>query len=173
MTFLHAVGSTLTGEIVPLHGTRETTALTFTDDIDGCDALKSIDLHLAANSQIASPATNLANKPLGLTTSLGHSLDSSRRTLLGSLAVELGYLTTLSAGRQTPGLIEKTKLNGFVAISLGSADLKDIAGTSLHNGHGHGNARFIENLRHTDLTAQYADNSTAGNIFIRSHCSNP
>jgi hypothetical protein len=173
MALFHAVGGTLTGEIMPLHGTRKTATLARADDIDGRNPLEGVNLDLTTDSQFASTATNFADEPLGLTASLGDKFHSSGGTLLGSLAVELRHLTTLGTSRQTPGLIEKTKLNGLIAITLGRADLKNIAGTSLHNGYGHDNTRFVENLRHTDLTAQYADNFTAGNIIFRSHCSNP
>ena len=102
-------------------------------------------------------AAELADESLRLATGLGEQLDAGRGTLLRALAVELGDVTTFTAAGQAAGLIEKAELHRFVAIPLLGADLKHVARARFDHRDRDHIARFVVNLRHPDLAAEYSD----------------
>ena len=72
---------TLTGEIVPLHDTSETTPLARTSHINPLDVRELINGDLSPDFQV-SFSTEFANEPLWLTSCLGNQLDASSSKLL-------------------------------------------------------------------------------------------
>src|SRR4051812_44019267 len=65
-------------------------------------------------------------------------------------------MTTFAAAGEPPGLIEKAELHGLVAVVLLGADLEHMTRAGLHNGDGDAQSRFVINLRHPDLAAEYS-----------------
>src|SRR6478672_7077526 len=118
MHLLDTVRRPLTGKIVALHRTRETTALGEARDIDGLHAFQHFNRDLAADLGFADRTTQFANESLRLTTSLIGGGNAGRGKLLRPLAFELGNVTTFTAARQATRLIEKAELHCFVAVAL-------------------------------------------------------
>src|SRR5207302_322292 len=84
-------------------------------------------------------------------------LDARGRTLFGALAVELGNMTSDTSIGQAARLIGEAQLDRFVAISLHGADLKHVARAGLDDRHRDHLPRFVVELRHPDLAAEYSN----------------
>src|SRR5205809_7077116 len=65
-------------------------------------------------------------------------------------------MTTFAATSEPPRLIEKAQLHGLVTVVLCRADLEHVTRAGLHNRHGDAKPRFVINLRHPDLAAEYS-----------------
>jgi hypothetical protein len=63
-------------------------------------------------------------------------------------------MASLSPARQTPRLILKTQLHGFVAVSFLTSNLQDVTWTSLNHGNGNNPTVFQINLCHPDFPAE-------------------
>ena len=66
-------------------------------------------------------------------------------------------MTTFTATGQAAGLIDKAQLDRFVAVASVGADLQHVARAGLDHRHRDHLARFVEDLRHPDLAAEYSD----------------
>src|SRR4029079_8797076 len=79
-----------------------------------------------------------------------------RAQLFGAIAFEFRNMTTFAATGQPPRLIETAKLDSFVAIALLRSHLEHVTRAGLHNGDGDAQPRFVIDLRHPDLAAEYS-----------------
>src|SRR5262249_30986459 len=91
-----------------------------------------------------------------LTASLISGLHAGRSQLLRTLAFELGNMTTFTAAGEASGLVEKAELHCVVAVALLAADLEHVTRARLHDRDGDAIPRFVINLRHPDLAAEYS-----------------
>ena len=118
---------------------------------------EGFDFDLAADGQIAGGTRDFADELLRLAVGLGQQFDAGRRSLLGAFAVELGNLTPVTAIGQAARLVGKAELHRFVAVPLLGADQKYVARARFDHRHRDHLARFVVNLRHPDLAAEYSD----------------
>ena len=145
-TFLHAVRGPLALEVVPLHDAREAAALGHAGDIDGLDAVEGFDGDVLADLGPPIGAAQLANESLRLAAGLRRAGSTPAGAAFGSLAFEIGNMTTFTAAGQAARLIEKAELDRFVAIALLGADLEHVTRAGLHDGDGDALSRFVVNL---------------------------
>src|SRR5262245_52438910 len=156
MDLLHTVRGPLSLEIVPLHGPAKAAAFREARDIDRFHAVEHADRHVLADLRFANGAAVLADESLRLAAGFVRQSDAGGHELLGSLAVELGNVTTLTATGQAAGLIEKAQLHRFVAIALRRANLEHATRARLNDGDGDAIPRRIVNLCDPDLAAEYS-----------------
>src|SRR6185369_16117586 len=102
-------------------------------------------------------AADLADESFWLAIGLREQLDACGRTLLGAFAFELGNMTADTSSRQTARLIGEAQLNGFITISFDGADLQNVARAGLDDRHRDHLPRFVVELRHPDLAAEYSN----------------
>src|SRR5262249_13194563 len=117
MHFLHAVRGTLTLEVVPLHRPLKALALARRSNVDRRHLLAAPDRPLLADRHLACRSAKLANKSLRLTIGFGGQLHPCLGSRFRTCAVELRYVTALTATGQTPRHIGKAKLHRLVTIS--------------------------------------------------------
>jgi hypothetical protein len=153
MHLLDAMRRTLAGEIVPLHDTSETTTFTCTSHIHPLDVRELINRDLSPDFKVSFP-TEFTNELLWLTPCLGNQLNARSSKLLGTLAIQLRNVTTLTATRQTTRLVLKTQLNGLIAISIFTANLQHMTRTRLDNRNRHCLPVLQVNLCHPDFAAE-------------------
>src|SRR5262245_29281684 len=156
MHLFHAVAGPLTLEIVALHCPRETAALRHASDVDGLHAFEHIDRDLPANFRFTGRTTQLANEPLGFAAGLIGRLHAGGGELLRAFAFELGNMATFTAAGEAPRLVEKAELHCVVAVVLPGANLEHMTRARLHDRDGDAGPRFVINLRHPDLAAEYS-----------------
>ena len=64
-------------------------------------------------------------------------------------------MTSPSTTDQTSRLVCETQLHCFVTISIYGLDLQNMAGTCLNNSNRNRSSVLLENLCHSDLSAEY------------------
>src|SRR5690606_25305321 len=104
-----------------------------------------------ANRNPVGRTANFADETLRLAIRLRKQLVTSGRTALGTLAIKLGNMTTLTTNSQPTRLIGEPQLDGFIAIAVGSADLQDVTRTGLNDRNRHDVPCFIKYLSCPDL----------------------
>jgi hypothetical protein len=152
VTLLHAVRSPLAREIMSLHHTGITATARSASYVNRTHTLKHSHRNLATYLQFAR-AAKLADKSLRLTS----GLHAGTRTSLGtSTTANRSHMPTLRSTAQAPGLIRKPKLHSLIPIALNSPNLQDRTGPYFKYSHRNGRTVFLENLRCSDLSAEYS-----------------
>jgi hypothetical protein len=154
MHFFHAMRCSLALEVVPLHRALKALALARARDIDGSDFLKNVDGQLLSDFHSIGRAAEFANESLRFAIGFGKKFDARFGASLRTAAVEFGDMPTFAASGQTSGFIAEAKLNRFVVIAIGRADLQHAAWAGFDHCHRNDGARLVKYLCHPDLAAE-------------------
>lgn len=159
MNPFHTVRRPLTGEVMPLHHPRMTTATRRSNHIHKLPLRQISRRQHLTNLQPMPPVftAKLASELTRLTAGFREQLLTGRLSHLLATTTNLSHLTTLRTTGQPARLITETKLNRIVTVAILSPNLRHHARPRLNHRYGKNHPVLGVDLRHPNFSTKQPD----------------